>query len=60
MAGKNFCTLQVLDDLSEIEKNLQMNSVHDPRDLVNKEDKVRDWDTEKMERLERAFRKLKD
>ena len=58
LAGKNFVTLQVLDDLSDTEKNMQAHNVHNPRDLVSLDDKVRQWDTDKAERIERAFRKL--
>lgn len=59
MVGKNFITLQVLDDVSDTEKNMQMHNVQNPRDLVDLEDRVRQWDTEKAEKLERAFRKYK-
>lgn len=51
-------TLQVLDDLSDTEKNMQVHNVQNPRDLVDLDDKVRQWDTDKAERIERAFRKF--
>ena len=51
-------TFQILDDLSDVEKNLQMHNVNDPRDLVDRADMVREWDTEKSERLEKSFSKL--
>ena len=49
--------IQVLDDLSDNEKNLQMLDVPTLDDLINQPDKVREFDTEKVERLERAFSK---
>ena len=57
MVGKNYITLQLLDDVSNNEKNMQMHNLNDPRDLVDKEDKVRDWDSEKNERFERSWSK---
>ena len=36
---------------------MQMHNLNDPRDLVDKPDMVREWDTEKSERMEKAFRK---
>ena len=50
-------TFQILDDITNQEKNMQMHNLNDPRDLVDKPDMVREWDTEKSERMEKAFRK---
>ena len=49
--------IQVIDDLSDNEKNLQMLDLPTVNDLINQPDRVREFDTEKIERLERAFRK---
>ena len=35
-----------------------MHNLNDPRDLVDKPDMVREWDTEKSERMEKAFSKF--
>ena len=49
--------IQVMDDVSDQEKNIQMLDLENVEDLVNQPDKVRDFDTEKVERLERAWSK---
>ena len=51
--------IQILDDLSSNEKNVQMLNLNSVNDLVNQPDKVREFDTEKIERTEKLFRKLK-
>ena len=51
--------IQMIDDLSANEKNLQMLELPTVEDLINQPDKVREFDTEKVERIERAFSKLK-
>ena len=52
--------IQMIDDLSDNEKNLQMLDLPTVEDLINQPDKVREFDTEKIERIERAFSKSKN
>ena len=56
-AGKNYLTFQLLDDISDNEKNVQLNGVETANELWNLPDKVREWDSEKLERMERAWSK---
>ena len=49
--------IQVLDDLSDNEKNLQMLDVSTLDELIGKPDMVRQFDSEKIERLERCWSK---
>ena len=51
--------IQILDDLSDNEKNVQMMNLNSVEELVNQPDRVRDFDTEKIERIEKNFRKLR-
>ena len=49
--------IQILDDLSDNEKTLQMLDVSTLDELINKPDMVRQFDSEKVERLERCWSK---
>ena len=57
MEGKSWVTVAVLDDLSDIEKNMQMYKLTDTKQLVDKDDRVTEFDSFKMERLEAALSK---
>ena len=50
--------IQILDDLSDIDKNVWMNGVNNPEDLYDKPDRVQEFDTEKVENAEKAWGKI--
>ena len=48
----------MLDDVSDNEKNVQMNNVSSVEELWDTTDRTHEWDSEKSERFERAWRKV--
>ena len=58
MAGRNFLTLQLCDDISDNEKNMQIHGVDSADQLWNKINEVRTFETQKSERFEKAWRKI--
>ena len=55
--GKSWVAVAVIDDLSDLEKNAQMYNLKEQNLLVGKDDRVKEFDTEKMERFEKAWSK---
>ena len=60
MEGKSWIAVAVLDDISNMEKNLQMHQITDRNALFDKEDKVKEFDTFKIERVEMAWSKFRE
>ena len=56
--GKSWIAVQILDDISDNEKNLQMYNISNVNDLKDKDCRAREFDTDKIERVENAWCKL--
>ena len=55
--AKEHMIIGIFDDLSENEMNLQMHNLDDVRDLVNRSCRVQEFQTEKADKLVKAFGK---
>ena len=55
--AKEHMIIGIFDDLSENEMNLQMYNLNDVRDLMTRPCRVREFQTEKADKLVKAFGK---
>ena len=55
---KEHMVVAIFDDVSDLEKNLQMYGLKDPRDLMTRPSRITEFDTEKAERLVKSLGKF--